>query len=149
MVLGLIPDKNGRPGPAQRAGVLPGQKIKRVNGVDVVDKPGVVAALRYSKEAIEFWVEPRQWAVAVPSTEIIGDQYTTYTVVAAVNGIKPNESSVIRRYSDFNNLQRALPAISSDVVIPPFPPKKWWGHLAPEFVEDRRKVLTACEPCHA
>eukprot|EP01052_Picozoa_sp_SAG31_P009582 SAG31_NODE_506_length_14749_cov_8.119181_9_plen_238_part_00 len=135
MVLALNPDKDGRPGPAQAAGVLAGQRITRVNGIDVVDKDEIKAALRYSKEEIDFWVKPREWEASVPNSETL--EHTTYTVVAAVKGIKPNSTTVLRRYSDFNKMHRDLSAGSKV----PFPPKKWWGHTAPEFVESRRQAL--------
>ena len=48
---------------------------------------------------------------------------------------------VRKRYSDFDSFRRKLQ--KQEAGAPPFPPKKMFGNLAPEFVEERRQGLEA------
>jgi hypothetical protein len=71
LVLKLAAAADGGPPLAAAAGVRPGQRIRRVNGVDVGSKQAIVEALRFSKAEVDFWLEPRRWAVAVPAAAVV------------------------------------------------------------------------------
>ena len=71
LVLKLAAAADGGPPLAAAAGVRPGQRIRRVNGVDVGSKQAIVEALRFSKAEADFWLEPRRWAVAVPAAAVV------------------------------------------------------------------------------
>lgn len=90
--------------------------------------------------------------VVNPQTHGIGKKrYTDYEVRMRTNlpVFKMKESSVRRRYSDFDWLRAELDR-DSKIVVPPLPSKAWSRQLPfrgdegiyeDEFIEDRRKGL--------
>jgi sorting nexin-3/12 len=87
-----------------------------------------------------------------PETHGVGKKrYTDYEIRMKTNlpVFKVKESSVRRRYSDFDWLQAELER-DSKIVVPPLPGKAWGRQLPfrsddglfdDEFIEDRRKGL--------
>eukprot|EP00298_Acanthocystis_sp_HF-20_P004951 c15255_g1_i1.p1 GENE.c15255_g1_i1~~c15255_g1_i1.p1 ORF type:complete len:425 (+),score=169.22 c15255_g1_i1:42-1316(+) len=68
--------------------------------------------------------------------------YTRYKVTTQCNipNFDPN-STVMRRYSEFDWLHSQLKQNCVGVILPPFPEKSARGKFEPEFVEARRKGL--------
>ena len=80
--------------------------------------------------------EVKQIYVTTPEVvrTVTGD-YTAYRVVFNC------QHEVLRRYSQFERLQRALLAEFPHLSLPDMPPRRFFGRFDPEFVETRRKGL--------
>eukprot|EP00055_Hartaetosiga_balthica_P014719 m.82629 g.82629 ORF g.82629 m.82629 type:complete len:162 (+) comp8671_c0_seq1:29-514(+) len=104
----------------------------------------------------EAYAEPDNFLeidVCNPETQGFGGKkYTTFEVKVRTNlpVFELKESSVHRRYSDFEWLRQELEK-HSKILVPPLPGKAWkrqlpWvssdkGLFDPEFIEERRKGL--------
>lgn len=62
--------------------------------------------------------------------------YTEYSIIVVKVGRK---KQIIKRYSDMLSLHKRLAALG--VPLPPFPPKKIFGNLKPDFVLRRQVAL--------
>lgn len=54
-----------------------------------------------------------------------------------------NDAIVIRRFSEFDTVFKAIAATKPDPPLPPLPEKRIFGNKDPKFVEERRKALEA------
>ncbi|EGD72993.1 sorting nexin-12 [Salpingoeca rosetta] len=118
-----------------------------ITGTPAVDRPQTLA---------EAYAEPDNFLeidVCDPKTEMEGTKkFTTYEVRVRTNlpVFKQKESSVRRRYSEFQWLRKELER-DSKIVVPPLPGKSYgrqlpWvsadkGLFAEDFIERRRKGL--------
>eukprot|EP00999_Lentomonas_sp_LEN2_P001553 NODE_2613_length_534_cov_65.857494_g2563_i0.p1 GENE.NODE_2613_length_534_cov_65.857494_g2563_i0~~NODE_2613_length_534_cov_65.857494_g2563_i0.p1 ORF type:complete len:153 (-),score=10.85 NODE_2613_length_534_cov_65.857494_g2563_i0:51-509(-) len=75
--------------------------------------------------------------------ETARNKYTTYEIHVMTNipAFSKQESTVRRRYSDFEWLRDELERENIRVNIPPLPGKKFTGNFDPDFIEERRQGL--------
>lgn len=119
--------------------------------------PGAVDTL-LSKDTVTHWREEK-WhirSVSVSNPETTTSNYTkdyiTYAITIDADSTRadgkyesleenkstpPKTCSVRRRFSDFIWLRRCLAKCFPGLFIPPLPPKKFFGNLKHNFVEDR------------
>lgn len=63
--------------------------------------------------------------------------YTAYRVVSN------SKDEVLRRFSQFQRLQKSLVAAYPHIPVPEMPPKQFWGRFSTSFLESRRQNLQA------
>lgn len=70
-------------------------------------------------------------------------RYTTYEIALSTNipSFKLRQSSVRRRYSDFEYFRDILERESARVTIPPLPGKVYFNKFDDAVIEERRKGL--------
>lgn len=124
---------------------------------DAIDQSISVSRLATKKQSLDdMYSVPANFLeidVINPQTTIIGGKkkYTDYEVRMRTNlpVFKVKESSVRRRYSDFEWLRNELER-DSKIVVPPLPSKAWKlqmpfrsddGIFEEQFIEERRKGL--------
>jgi RhoGEF domain/PX domain/SH3 domain len=74
----------------------------------------------------------------VPGT---GGKFTAYVMLINEPGKEPR--TVLKRYSQFFDLNQALKRLGIKKQLPAFPKKKWLGNTDPKFVKKRREKLQA------
>ena len=93
--------------------------------------------------------------VEVVSPEVRGEgskRYVVYTVKmkSSLPVYQKNESTVVRRYSDFEWLHKELEQSDTKMAVPPLPEKAWQrqlpfrkdqGIFQDDFIEERRRGL--------
>lgn len=95
----------------------------------------------------ELYGEPENFLeieVVNPRTHDYGrNMYTDYEIVCRTNipAFRLKQSSVRRRYSDFESFRSLLEAESSRVVIPQLPGKVFTNRFSDEVIEQRRAGL--------
>ena len=101
--------------------------------------------LRKRKRYIYPWLTTtRRLQVRSPKTHGTSrNMYTDYEIVCRTNipAFKLRQSSVRRRYSDFEYFRDILERESARVTIPPLPGKVFTNRFSDDVIESRRKGL--------